>query len=67
MERNNLDANKKNLDAMATPDVTHKEAKLEGEADVFEVIDHSEERRLVRKLDMVILPLMAFVYFFQCM
>lgn len=32
----------------------------------FEPIDPVEERKLVRKLDMVILPLMALVYFFQC-
>ncbi|KAL2864338.1 major facilitator superfamily domain-containing protein [Aspergillus lucknowensis] len=36
-----------------------------GEENVFEAIDPAEERKLVRKLDMVILPLMAFVYFFQ--
>lgn len=37
-----------------------------GEVNVFEPIDPEEERKLVRKLDMVILPLMALVYFFQC-
>ena len=62
----NQDTNEKDLDAMNLPHVTHEEAKSTGEADVFEVIDPAEERRLVRKLDMVILPLMAFVYFFQC-
>ncbi|KAM0323977.1 hypothetical protein ACHAQA_008559 [Verticillium albo-atrum] len=31
----------------------------------FEEIDPEEERKLVRKLDRVILPLMALVYFFQ--
>ena len=34
---------------------------------VFQQIDPEEERKVVRKLDRVILPLMAFVYFFQCM
>ena len=29
-------------------------------------IDPIDEKRVVRKLDRVILPLMAFVYFFQC-
>ncbi|KEF55277.1 uncharacterized protein A1O9_08931 [Exophiala aquamarina CBS 119918] len=30
------------------------------------VVDREEEKKVVRKLDRVILPLMAFVYFFQC-
>lgn len=59
--------NEKDLDAVDLADATHKEVKSTGHADVFEVVDPAEERRLVRKLDMVILPLMAFVYFFQCM
>ena len=29
-------------------------------------IDPDEERKVVRKLDMVIMPLMILVYFFQC-
>lgn len=29
-------------------------------------IDLDEERKLVRKLDMVIMPLLILVYFFQC-
>jgi hypothetical protein len=33
---------------------------------VFQEIDPEEERRLVRKLDRYIMPLMAVVYFFQC-
>lgn len=36
------------------------------EVAVFEDIDPEEERKLVRKLDRVIMPLMALVYFFQC-
>lgn len=32
----------------------------------FEQISPEEERALVRKLDRVLMPLMAFVYFFQC-
>ncbi|VUC30795.1 unnamed protein product, partial [Clonostachys rosea] len=31
----------------------------------YEPIDPEEEKKLVRKLDMVIMPMMAFVYFFQ--
>lgn len=30
-------------------------------------IDPEEEKAVLRKLDRVILPLMALVYFFQCM
>lgn len=33
---------------------------------VFQEIDPEEEKRLVRKLDRYIIPLMAVVYFFQC-
>jgi hypothetical protein len=33
---------------------------------IFQKIDPGEERRLVRKLDRYIMPLMAVVYFFQC-
>ena len=29
-------------------------------------IDPEEEKRVLRKLDCVILPLMALIYFFQC-
>lgn len=32
----------------------------------FYSIDPAEEKRVVRKLDMVIMPLMVLVYFFQC-
>lgn len=32
----------------------------------FYTIDPDEERKVVRKLDMVIMPLMVLVYFFQC-
>ncbi|KAF4977773.1 hypothetical protein FZEAL_5739 [Fusarium zealandicum] len=35
------------------------------EVAVFDEIDPEEEKRLVRKLDRVIMPLMALVYFFQ--
>lgn len=30
-------------------------------------VDPEEEKALVKKLDRVIMPIMAFVYFFQCM
>ena len=33
----------------------------------FQQIDPAEERKLVKKLDRVIMPLMACVYFFQCL
>ena len=33
----------------------------------FQQIDPTEERKLVRKLDLVVIPLMACVYFFQCL
>lgn len=33
---------------------------------IFNEIDPAEEKALVRKLDRVIMPLMAAVYFFQC-
>lgn len=33
---------------------------------VFEAIDPAEEKAVVRRLDSVIMPLMAVVYFFQC-
>ncbi|KAF9869749.1 major facilitator superfamily transporter [Colletotrichum karsti] len=39
--------------------------KTEGQHVVFEDINPEEERALVRKLDRVLMPLMAFVYFFQ--
>jgi hypothetical protein len=32
----------------------------------YQAIDPVEEAKLVRKLDRVIMPLMAFVFFFQC-
>lgn len=35
--------------------------------DMDMAIDPAEERRLVRKLDRYIMPVMAIVYFFQCM
>jgi MFS transporter, ACS family, DAL5 transporter family protein len=34
--------------------------------DQLYTIDPEEERKVVRKLDCVIMPLMAVVYFFQC-
>jgi hypothetical protein len=30
------------------------------------VVDKEAEKKVVRKIDRVILPLMAFIYFFQC-
>lgn len=38
--------------------------EIEGDAAI--VIDPAEEKRVLAKLDRVILPLMALVYFFQC-
>jgi hypothetical protein len=40
--------------------------KLEGGLIVTYHIDPKDERAVLRKLDRVILPLMALVYFFQC-
>ncbi|KAM0540806.1 hypothetical protein ACHAPJ_013494 [Fusarium lateritium] len=40
--------------------------KKQDEPVVFDEIDPAEERRVVRKLDRVIMPLLAAVYFFQC-
>ncbi|KAJ4252310.1 hypothetical protein NW762_010907 [Fusarium torreyae] len=51
--------------AHGNDDEFNTEAKSMHETNVFEAIDPEEEKKLVRKLDMVILPLMAFVYFFQ--
>ncbi|KAF5019162.1 hypothetical protein F66182_8841 [Fusarium sp. NRRL 66182] len=42
-----------------------KSTDRQDEVAVFEEIDPEEERKLVRKLDRVIMPLMAVVYFFQ--
>lgn len=39
---------------------------LEVEESTVIPLDPVEERAVVRKLDRVIMPLMAFVYFFQC-
>lgn len=52
---------KSHLDTRSIDDV-----KVTIDQTVVEDIDPDEERKLVRKLDMVILPLMALVYFFQC-
>lgn len=38
----------------------------EAESGAVFIIDPAEEKLIVRKLDRVILPLMALVYFFQC-
>ena len=40
--------------------------KLDGGLVVTYHIDPKDEKVVVRKLDRVILPLMALVYFFQC-
>lgn len=34
---------------------------------VFEEIDKEEERKIVKKIDMVVMPILAIVYLFQCM
>lgn len=39
--------------------------EVENRPQIFS-IDPDEERKVVRKLDAVIMPLMAVVYFFQC-
>lgn len=53
-----------------TPTIHHEEIaeqKPSDELRVSYVIDPEEEKRVVKKLDRVILPLMALVYFFQCL
>lgn len=55
---------------MSSP--TKKELEVEGEAACLEntvpyVIDPVAEKKVIKKLDRVILPLMASVYFFQCL
>lgn len=50
------------------PDGDHVDdpkAHLAGPAAVHYAVDPDEERRVVKKLDRVIMPLMALVYFFQ--
>lgn len=51
----------------ASEEVESSKPLQDGVNAVFQQIDPEEERRVVRKLDRVIMPLMAFVYFFQCM
>lgn len=54
----------------AVPAATEIEKLSEDDQHVdiaYQPIDPVEEAKVVRKLDRVILPLMAFVYFFQCM
>ncbi|KAJ6439263.1 Acyl-CoA dehydrogenase [Purpureocillium lavendulum] len=46
--------------------LSQQDAKHDGDETVFEAIDPVEERKLVRKLDMVIVPTMALIYFLQC-
>lgn len=62
--------------ATAGPDEKHSSHRLDLDPGAAEVeashnarhysIDPAEERRVVRKLDMVIMPMMAVVYLFQC-
>lgn len=53
------------------PETTHDDIsvqkKFEDDGHVaFEAIDPEEERQVVRKLDLHVLPLMIFVYFCMC-
>lgn len=48
-----------NMEEVATP-------KPSDELAVVYVVDPEEEKQVLKKLDRVILPLMALVYFFQC-
>lgn len=50
-------------------DIEMKESMTEKPGDELAVAYHiepEEEKRVLRKLDRVILPLMALIYFFQC-
>ncbi|KAJ6437460.1 GCN5-related N-acetyltransferase (GNAT) domain-containingprotein [Purpureocillium lavendulum] len=53
------------LPAVKVIALAETEAKDFGHECVFEAIDPIAEKKLVRKLDLVILPLMSFVYLFQ--
>lgn len=51
-----------------TTTVTYDTAESEDNPRVvFQEIDKEEERKIVKKIDMVVMPIMAIVYLFQCM
>lgn len=48
--------------------VTSENPKFEDDSRaVFQEIDQEEERKIVKKIDMVVMPILAIVYLFQCM
>lgn len=48
--------------------VTYENPKFEDDSRaVFQEIDPEEERKIVKKIDMVVMPILAIVYLFQCM
>lgn len=51
-----------------TTTVTYETTQSEDSSRVvFQEIDKEEERKIVKKIDMVVMPIMAIVYLFQCM
>jgi hypothetical protein len=51
-----------NKDFAASSEIEH----TDGTHVTFEAIDEAEERQVVRKLDLHVLPLMTLVYFCMC-
>lgn len=48
--------------------VTYENPKFEDDSGaVFQEIDQEEERKIIKKIDMVVMPTLAIVYLFQCM
>lgn len=48
--------------------ITDENPKFEDDSRaVFQDIDQEEERKIVKKIDMVVMPILAIVYLFQCM
>lgn len=48
--------------------VTYENPKFEDDSRaVFQEIDQGEERKIVKKIDMVVMPILSLVYLFQCM
>ena len=54
------------MSKIANQDVPTSTASIASHGEVIE-IDADLEKRVVRKIDCVVLPLMCLVYFFQCM
>lgn len=48
------------------PEIAESQSIGDSDAVVDNAIDPAMEKQVVRKIDRVVLPLMAVVYFFQC-